>query len=168
MRVIPVEKNKTRLEHEIFAKGLEESKIEEFIKFLKVEREADALLVHRSRQDYDLCEAYQKNLSAGVYLAGAIQPEKENGTFYESLVRKQALAHLALEKAKGKKVNPAYAGLKSASRGNGNVDSISQMLEMERVCCGLAKGCESDDDCGIVRIAEVQNECMQLFLCSTT
>jgi hypothetical protein len=41
MRVIPLEKNKTRLEYEIFAKkGVEESKIQEFIKFLKeVEKE---------------------------------------------------------------------------------------------------------------------------------
>src|SRR5204863_9199070 len=36
MRIIPLEKNKTRLEYEIFAKkGLEENKIQEFIKFLK-------------------------------------------------------------------------------------------------------------------------------------
>ena len=41
MKVIPLEKNKTRLEYEIFSKkGLEESKIQEFIKFLKeVEKE---------------------------------------------------------------------------------------------------------------------------------
>ena len=41
MRAIPIEKNKTRLEYEIFAKkGIEESKIQEFITFLKeVERE---------------------------------------------------------------------------------------------------------------------------------
>lgn len=41
MRVIPLEKNKTRLEYEIFAKkGVEESKIQEFITFLKeVEKE---------------------------------------------------------------------------------------------------------------------------------
>lgn len=41
MKVIPLEKNKTRLEYEIFTKkGLEESKVQEFIKFLKqVEKE---------------------------------------------------------------------------------------------------------------------------------
>ena len=41
MRVIPLEKNKTRLEYEIFAKrGVEETKIQEFITFLKeVEKE---------------------------------------------------------------------------------------------------------------------------------
>ena len=41
MRVIPLEKNKTRLEYEIFTKeGLEENKIQEFVKFLKeVEKE---------------------------------------------------------------------------------------------------------------------------------
>jgi hypothetical protein len=41
IRVIPLEKSKTRLEYEIFSKkGLEENKIQEFIKFLKeVEKE---------------------------------------------------------------------------------------------------------------------------------
>ena len=45
MRVIPLEKNKTRLEYEIFAKkGVEESKIQEFITFLKeVEKEVCGL-----------------------------------------------------------------------------------------------------------------------------
>jgi hypothetical protein len=97
-----------------------------------------------------LCVACQKNLNAGVYLAGALQPEKENGTlYYQSLVKKQVLAHLALEKEKGEKINPAYAGLKSASRGDGVGDNISQVLEMERICRGLDKGCASgsrDDD----------------------
>ena len=86
-------------------------------------------------------------MNAGVYLAGALQPEKENGTlFYQSLVRKQVLAHLALEKENGKKIYPAYAGLKSASRGNGKVDTVLQVLEMERVCRGLDKGCKSDEE----------------------
>jgi hypothetical protein len=46
MKVIPLEKSKTRLEYEIFAKkGLEEVKIQEFIKFLKeVEKEVMSLL----------------------------------------------------------------------------------------------------------------------------
>lgn len=41
MRVIPLDKNKTRLEYEIFAKkGIEEAEIQDFIKFLKeVEKE---------------------------------------------------------------------------------------------------------------------------------
>jgi hypothetical protein len=41
MRVIPLEKNKTRLEYEIFTKkGIEEAKVQEFIAFLKeVEKE---------------------------------------------------------------------------------------------------------------------------------
>ena len=56
------------------------------------------------------------------------------------------LAHLALEKEKGEKINPAYAGLKSASRGNGKVNSVLQVLEMEKVCRGLDKGCGSDDE----------------------
>jgi hypothetical protein len=74
-------------------------------------------------------------LNAGVYLAGALQPEKENGTlFYQSFVRKQVLAHLASENKKGDKNNPAYASLKSATRGNGNVDSVMQVLKMEIVC----------------------------------
>jgi len=49
MRVIPLEKNKTRLEYEIFAKkGVEETKIQEFITFLKeVEKEVRRLYSHR-------------------------------------------------------------------------------------------------------------------------
>lgn len=82
-----------------------------------------------------------------MYLAGPLQPEKENGTlFYQSLVRRQVLTHLALEKEKGEKINPAYAGLKSASRGNGKVNGVLQVLEMEKVCRGLDKGCGSVDE----------------------
>src|SRR5271156_3473300 len=108
MRVIPIDKNTTKLQYEIFKKkGLSEDVMLEFITFLKqVEKE-----------DYDLCVACQKNLNAGVYLAGALQPEKENGTlFYQSLVRNMVLKHLSLEKDKGEKINPAYAGLRSAKR----------------------------------------------------
>ena len=86
-------------------------------------------------------------MNAGVYLAGALQPEKENGTlYYQSLVRKQVLEHLGLEKEIGEKINPAYAGLKSVSRGNGQGDSVAQVLEMERLCRGLEKGCGSDEE----------------------
>jgi hypothetical protein len=94
-----------------------------------------------------LCVACQKNLNAGVYLAGALQPDKENGTlYYQSLVRKQVLAHLALEKEKGEKINPAYAGLKSATRANGVADNVAQVLEMESICRGLDKGCSGSDE----------------------
>jgi hypothetical protein len=86
-------------------------------------------------------------LNAGVYLAGALQPEKESGTlYYQSLVRKHVLQHLALEKEKGEKINPAYAGLRSVSQGNGDGGSIAQVLEMERVCRGLEKACGSDEE----------------------
>ena len=138
MRVLPVDKTHTRLEYEIYGrKGLDDSKIQEFIKFL---REVE-------KEDYDLCVACQKNLNAGVYLAGALNPDKENGTlFYQSLVKKMVLQHLALEKEKGEKVNPAYAGLRSAKRGAGEGDMISQVLEMERVCRGLETGCGSDEE----------------------
>ena len=82
-------------------------------------------------------------MNAGVYLAGALQPEKENGTlFYQTLVKNMVLKHLALEKEKGEKINPAYAGLRSAKRaGKTEGDSIAQVLEMEMVCNGLEKGC---------------------------
>ena len=45
MRVVPLEKNKTRLEYEIFArKGVDETTIHEFIRFLKeVEKEGVTL-----------------------------------------------------------------------------------------------------------------------------
>ena len=94
-----------------------------------------------------MCLACQKNLNAGVYLAGALQPEKENGTlYYQSLVRKHVLAHLALEKENGQKINPAYAGLKSAMRANGFAHNVSQVLELERICRGLDQGCSGDDE----------------------
>ena len=82
-----------------------------------------------------------------MYLAGALQPDKENGTlYYQSLVRKQVLTHLALEKEEGEKINPAYAGLKSATRANGVAENVAQVLEMERICRGLDKGCSGSDE----------------------
>jgi len=139
MRVLPISKTRTKLSYEIFKKkDLSEPAIQEFITFLKqVEKE-----------DYDLCVACQKNLNAGVYLAGALQPDKENGTlYYQSLVRNMVMKHLALEKEAGEKINPAYAGLRSARRaGKGEGDSIAQVLEMEMVCNGLDKGCSSGSD----------------------
>ena len=149
MRVIPIDKNNTRLEYEIYGrKGLEERKIQDFITFLRnVEKEVCSPIVIIDKQDYDLCVACQKNLNAGVYLAGALQPEKENGTlFYQSLVKKMVLEHLAMEREQGTKINPAYAGLRSATRANGKSDNISEVLEMERICRGLDKGCGSDEE----------------------
>jgi hypothetical protein len=106
------------------------------------------LLIITNVKDFDLCTACQKNLNAGVYLAGPLQPEKENGTlFYQSLVKKMVLQHLALEKEKGDKINPAYAGLRSASQvNNERTDSITQVLEMERICRGIDKGCGGSDE----------------------
>jgi hypothetical protein len=138
MRVLPVDKTHTRLEYEIYSrKGLEESKMEEFISFL---REVE-------KEDFDLCEACQKNLNVGVYIAGALNPEKENGTlFYQSLVKKMVLAHLAIEKEKGEKINPAYAGLRAAKRGAEDGDMVAEVLEMEKVCRGLDTGCGSEEE----------------------
>jgi hypothetical protein len=138
MKVIPLEKNRTRLEYEIYArKGLDESTIQEFITFMKqVEKEVPPS--KKLTQDYDLCIACQKNLNVGVYFAGALQPDRENGTlFYQSLVKKMVLSHLALEKERGEKINPAYAGLKSAKRVNGQSENIAEVLEMEKICRSL-------------------------------
>lgn len=143
MRVVPVDKNTTRLEYEIYGrKGLEEAKMQDFINFLKgVEQE-----------DFDLCEGCQKNLNAGVYLAGALNPNKENGTlFYQSLVKKMVLEHLAMEKELGEKIDPAYAGLRSAKNAAKDGDMVAQVLEMERVCKGLETGggCGGSEDEGL-------------------
>ena len=56
------------------------------------------------------------------------------------------LEHLALEQEKGEKINPAYAGLKSAKKANGQSDNVAQVLEMERVCRGLDEVCASDEE----------------------
>jgi hypothetical protein len=56
------------------------------------------------------------------------------------------LAHLALEKEKGEKINPAYAGLRAAKRGAEDGDMVAEVLEIERVCRGLDTGCGSEEE----------------------
>ncbi|TFK54568.1 ISP domain-containing protein [Heliocybe sulcata] len=127
LRVVPVSATKTVLEYDIYQKkGVDEQEILEFIDFLKqVEQE-----------DFDLCQATQRNLRAGVYTTGVLHPEKENGVlYYQNLVRERVLEHHELEKAAGREISPASLGSRDSAE-----DDVCRGLESGS--CGGGKDLE--------------------------
>lgn len=59
-------------------------------------------------EDFDLCEATQKNLEQGIYEKGSLHPDRENGVvFYQGEVRRMLEEWAAREKEKKKEINAA-------------------------------------------------------------
>jgi len=99
MRCVPVSAHETRLEYDVYkhnSVGMEELK--DFMKFYEqVEQE-----------DYDLCEATQRGLEAGIYSKGTLHPNKENGVlYYQGLILDRVTKHRDAEKEAGRELNPA-------------------------------------------------------------
>jgi len=121
IRVVPKDVNRTVLQYDIYGKkGAHSSEVEDFVTFLKeVEQE-----------DFDLCEATQRNLNSGVYMTGQLHPIKENGVlFYQAKTKEMIMDHLRLEKEAGKEIFPANAGLKYAGEEGKKADAFCKSLE---------------------------------------
>lgn len=119
IRVLPITAKRTILQYDIYTKkGLNDDKKKEFVDFLQqVEIE-----------DYNLCEATQKNLNNGIYKTGYLHPTRERGVLhYQSLVRDLVKKHYAIEEAAGHQVNPAAL---SASQSK-------DAEELEKMCAGI-------------------------------
>lgn len=121
IRVVPITPTRTVLEYDIYKKkGCDQQEIDEFVEFLQqVEIE-----------DFDLCEATQKNLNTGIYSTGFLHPEKERGVlFYQNMVRDLVVEHLEREKEAGHVINPAVVGSASASEEGKKLEGICNSLK---------------------------------------
>lgn len=119
IRVLPISAKRTILQYDIYAKkGATEEQKKEFVDFLQqVELE-----------DYNLCEATQKNLNNGIYNTGFLHPLKERGVlYYQGIVRDMVKKHYALEQENGSIINPAALTAKQ------NADAE----ELEKICAGI-------------------------------
>lgn len=119
IRVLPISAKRTILQYDIYAKkGATEEQKKEFVDFLQqVELE-----------DYNLCEATQKNLNNGIYNTGYLHPLKERGVlYYQGIVRDMVKKHYALEQENGSIINPAALTAKQ------NADAE----ELEKICAGI-------------------------------
>lgn len=119
IRVLPITAKRTILQYDIYTKkGSTETQKKEFVDFLQqVELE-----------DFNLCEATQKNLNNGVYSTGYLHPTKEKGVLhYQSLVSKMVKAHYAIEKEVGQAVNPAAL----------TPTQNEEAEELEQICSGI-------------------------------
>ncbi len=102
IRVCPVSASHTILMYDIYRKkGTSDEEIKEFVDFLQqVEIE-----------DFDLCEATQKNLNQGIYSTGFLHPQKERGVlYYQNVVKDLVKAHFDKEEKAGHPINPAFVG----------------------------------------------------------
>ncbi|KAF5098053.1 hypothetical protein DV451_003565 [Geotrichum candidum] len=119
IRVVPITPTRTILQYDIYKKkGIEQAEIDDFVEFLQqVEIE-----------DFDLCEATQKNLNTGVYSTGFLHPEKERGVlFYQNMVRDLVVSHLEKEEKAGQQINVAKIG--SASTEGQKLEGICKSLQ---------------------------------------
>lgn len=126
IRVVPITSTRTILMYDIYKKkGISKEEIDDFVEFLQqVEIE-----------DFDLCEATQKNLNSGVYSTGFLHPEKERGVlYYQNMVRDLLVEHVEKEKALGKPINPATIG--SASAEGQKLDQMCQSLQCTSEAAG--------------------------------
>ncbi|TID28383.1 hypothetical protein CANINC_002561 [Pichia inconspicua] len=119
IRVLPITAKHTILQYDIYTKkGLSEEKKKEFVDFLQqVEIE-----------DFDLCEATQKNLNNGIYTTGYLHPTKEQGVlYYQGLVRDMVKKHYEMEQNAGHVINPAAL----------TAMHNAEAEELERICQGI-------------------------------
>ncbi|CDK27849.1 unnamed protein product [Kuraishia capsulata CBS 1993] len=123
IRVLPIAPGRTILQYDIYTKkGLEDDQKKEFVDFLQtVEIE-----------DYNLCEATQKNLNQGVYSTGYLHPTKEQGVvYYQGVVRDMVKDHWAQEKLAGGPINPAYVGGKAPSDEAAELEVLCKEVECQ-------------------------------------
>lgn len=99
IRVNPISATRTRLEYEIYAnKNASKEEVDSFVEFFK----------KLEQEDFDLCEATQKNLDKGVYSKGVLHPGKENGVvYYQGEVRRLLEEWAGKEKEAKKEINAA-------------------------------------------------------------
>ena len=119
IRVVPITPTRTILQYDIYKKkGIDQAEIDDFVEFLQqVEIE-----------DFDLCEATQKNLNTGVYSTGFLHPEKERGVlFYQNMVRDLVVSHLEKKEKAGQQINVAKIG--SASTEGQKLEGICKSLQ---------------------------------------
>lgn len=119
IRVLPITAKRTILQYDIYTKkGSTEENKKEFVDFLQqVELE-----------DFNLCEATQKNLNNGVYSTGYLHPTKERGVLhYQNLVSEMVKKHYALEKEAGQAVNPGALTARQSKEAE----------ELEQICSGI-------------------------------
>ncbi|KAH7020700.1 Rieske [2Fe-2S] iron-sulfur domain-containing protein [Microdochium trichocladiopsis] len=100
-RMLPVTATTSRVENEVFRhKNATDKQFEDINKFY-----------HQVlSEDKDLCDGAQKNMNAGVLVAGELHPEKERGPLYfQHAVRTQIMAHRKLEEETngGREICPA-------------------------------------------------------------
>lgn len=99
MRCVPVSAKETRMEYDVYKnKSMSMEKLREFMKFYEqVEQE-----------DFDLCEATQRGLQAGIYSKGNLHPRNENGVlYYQQRVLDYVMEHHEAENEAGHEINPA-------------------------------------------------------------
>ncbi|KAK6384109.1 hypothetical protein LTR65_009868 [Meristemomyces frigidus] len=92
-RMFPVTATTSRIEYEVFRhKNATDESFTEINAFYRQVLE----------EDKQLCEAAQKNLSAGIYINGELHPEREKGPIYfQNAVREQVMQHRKEEEQQG-------------------------------------------------------------------
>lgn len=120
IRVVPITPTRTILQYDIYKKkGISKTEIDDFVEFLQLVE----------IEDFDLCEATQKNLNTGVYSTGFLHPEKERGVlFYQNMVRDLVVEHVDAEKKAGKIINVATVGTPSSSAEGQKLEGICNSL----------------------------------------
>lgn len=126
IRVLPITATHTILQYDIYTKkGLPDAEKKEFVDFLQLVE----------LEDFNLCQATQKNLNQGIYGSGFLHPKKERGVlYYQGLVRDMVKDHFALEEKKGGTINPAFLG--------GSVNE--SVKELDELCSKLGGECGAE------------------------
>ncbi|OQE26670.1 hypothetical protein PENSTE_c005G05749 [Penicillium steckii] len=108
MRVVPTSARTTSMQYEVFRH--KDASDEEF-------KELDDFFKQVENDDKNLCNGAQRNLNAGVYVNGELQPFNEKGVLYfQSLVKQNLFIHREEEESKGKEIWPTMRKtLKSTS-----------------------------------------------------
>ncbi|CAG8948817.1 hypothetical protein HYFRA_00001940 [Hymenoscyphus fraxineus] len=99
---------------------------EEFEEYFKFVRQV-------AIEDFELCEKAQKNLEAGVYGEGVLNPNKENGvSFYQARVKEAVYRQFEEDKMERSKKNIEKDGAKTCEKdsmtgvtGDGNMKSCA-------------------------------------------
>ncbi|UDD64041.1 hypothetical protein AFCA_011291 [Aspergillus flavus] len=126
MRVVPTSATTTSMQYEVFRHRDASD---------KAFKELDDFFKQVENEDKNLCNGAQKNLNAGVYVNGELQPFNEKGVLYfQKLVKQSLVSHRAEEEAKGEEICPS---MRKAIKSTSLDDEIGFCARLEG--CGKAE-----------------------------
>ena len=123
MRCIPTGPKTSRQEFDVFKLHTQKGTPEDYQAMIEFYKRVES-------EDVALCNATQRNMERGVYVAGPLHPFREEGVIaFQEMVQRLLQEHLVLEAANGSEIWPARQDSKRQRAEDGNCTGMVGLLD---------------------------------------